>query len=72
MTARVYSVTTLHAAAEPFEAETPFQIAIVDVDGGARKTVRIEGPRVAIGDAVVKTGERDGAWVFRLSEPTDP
>jgi uncharacterized OB-fold protein len=68
MTATVYSVTTLHAAAELFEAELPFQIAIVEMEGGGRKTVRIEGPRVEIGDAVVKTGERDGAWVFRLDE----
>ena len=58
MTARVYSVTTLHAAAEPFEAELPFQIAIVERDDGARLTVRIEGARVKIGDLVEQRGER--------------
>ena len=58
MTAAVYSVTTLHAAAEPFEAELPFQVAIVEMADGRRRTVRIEGPRVAIGDAVVEVGER--------------
>jgi uncharacterized OB-fold protein len=54
----VYSVTTLYAAAEPFEAELPFQVAIVEMADGRRWTVRIEGPRVAIGDAVVEAGER--------------
>ena len=58
MTATVYSVTTLHAAAEPFEAELPFQVAIVEMADGRRRAVRIEGPRVVIGDAVVEVGER--------------
>ena len=66
MTATVYAVTTLHAAAEAFEKDLPFQIAIVDIAGGGRKTVRIEGPRVGIGDVVVKADERQGAWVFKL------
>ena len=57
MKATVYSVTTLHAAAEPFEAELPFQIAIVEFENGDRKTVRIEGPRVEIGDEVQRAGE---------------
>jgi len=55
--AKVYSVTTLHAAAEPFESELPFQIAIVEFEDGERKTVRIEGPRVEIGDEVECRGE---------------
>lgn len=50
MKAKVYSVTTLHG-------EQPFQIAIVEFENGARKTVRIEGPRVEIGDAVEPTAE---------------
>ncbi|MCB9385331.1 MAG: OB-fold domain-containing protein [Bryobacterales bacterium] len=54
MKATVYSVTTLHAAAEPFEKDLPFQIAIVEIAGQRRKTVRIEGPPVRIGDEVIE------------------
>ncbi|MEZ5365567.1 MAG: OB-fold domain-containing protein [Bryobacterales bacterium] len=65
MNAIVYSVTTLHAAAEPFEAELPFQIAIVEIEGKGRRTVRIEGPAVAIGDKVVEVTPRR----FRAAPP---
>ena len=50
MKAKVYTVTTLHG-------DSPFQIAIVEFEDGARKTVRIEGPPVKIGDAVEQTAE---------------
>lgn len=60
----VYTCTTLYAAAEPFEKDLPFQIAIVATDEGGRRTVRIEGERVAIGDRVRKTGERGGIAIF--------
>ncbi len=46
MKARVYTETTVHTAA------VPYQIAIVELEDGSRKTVRIEGDRVAIGDPV--------------------
>jgi hypothetical protein len=55
----VYAVTTLHG-------EQVLQIAVVDLEGGGRKTVRIEGPPVEIGDEVVGTRERDGVCFFRL------
>jgi len=42
----------LHAAAERFEKDLPFQIAIVDLEDGRRLTARITGPAVTIGDAV--------------------
>ena len=60
----VYTCTTLYAAAEPFEKDLPFQIAIVVTVDGARMTARIEGERVAIGDRVRKTGERGGSPIF--------
>lgn len=50
----VYSETTLHAAAERFAADVPFQIAVIALDGGGRLTARIVGSRVAIGDRVVE------------------
>ena len=60
----VYTCTTLYAAAEPFEKDLPFQIAIVVTNGGQRLTARIEGERVAIGDRVRKTREQGGVACF--------
>jgi len=64
---RVYSCTTLHAAAEAFEKDLPFQIAIIDLEEGARLTARISGPAVSIGDPVCLTGDRDGVYFFQAS-----
>lgn len=61
---KVYTCTTLHAAAEPFEKDLPFQIAIVELDEGPRLTVRIEGQRVAIADPVHLVCEQDGTRFF--------
>jgi uncharacterized OB-fold protein len=60
----VYSCTTLHAAAEPFQADLPFQIAIVALEEGPRLTARIEGERVKIGDPVKTVAEKNGVWFF--------
>ncbi len=60
----VYSHTTLHAAAEPFEKDLPFQIALIELDEGPRLTARIDGQAAAIGDAVRLTAQRDGVWFF--------
>ena len=61
---KVYTCTTLHAAAEPFEKDLPFQIAIVELEEGPRLTVRIEGRRVAIGDPVHQVREQNGTRFF--------
>ena len=61
---QVYSCTTLHAAAAAHEADLPFQIAIIELEEGARLTARITGPTVAIGDAVRHAGEREGVHFF--------
>ncbi len=68
MMGTVYAVTTLHAAAEPFEAALPFQIAIVELEGGGRKTVRIEGPAVVIGDEVEPSTASEHAWSLRAAD----
>ena len=60
----VYSHTTLHAAAEPFEKDLPFQIALIELDEGPRLTARIDGGAVAIGDAVSLRAQRDGICFF--------
>ncbi len=62
--ARVYSVTKLHASAEAFEKDLPFQTAIVEFPDGSRKTVRIQGPDVRIDDLVEALDERDAVWFF--------
>jgi uncharacterized OB-fold protein len=64
---RVYSCTTLYAAAEAHEKDLPFQIAIIELEEGARLTARITGPAVAIGDAVELAGESDGVYRFRAA-----
>jgi uncharacterized OB-fold protein len=61
---KVYTCTTLYAAAEPFEKDLPFQIAIIELDEGPRLTVRIEGPRVAIDDPVHLAREQEGTRFF--------
>lgn len=63
----VYSCTTLHAAATPFEKDLPFQIAIIELQEGPRLTARIEGQKVKIGDQVKQIAERNGVQVFSLS-----
>ena len=48
----VYTETIVHAPAEQFTADAPYQIAIVSLDSGGRITARIEGVPVSIGDKV--------------------
>jgi uncharacterized OB-fold protein len=64
-TGTVYTETVIHSAPEAFAAEAPYQTAIVSLDGGGRVTVRIEGPRVTIGDPVVESEPRDGVPFFQ-------
>ena len=64
---KVYSWTTLHAAAEPFEKDLPFQIALIDLEEGPRLTARIEGEAVAIDDPVRLVREVDGVRFFSKS-----
>jgi uncharacterized OB-fold protein len=68
----VYTCTTLYAAAEQFEKDLPFQIAIVVPDEGVRVTARIEGERVAIGDRVHKVRETAGAAIFARESSQSP
>jgi len=61
----VYTETVVHAAPEQFVAEAPYQLAIVSLVEGGRRTVRILGERVAIGNAVELAEERGGIAYFR-------
>jgi len=61
----IYTETVVHIAPEAFQKDAPYQVAIVELEDGARVTARVEGDRVQIGDRVVETGLRDGVCFFR-------
>lgn len=65
----VYTETVVFAPPEQYAADAPYQLAIVDVNGGERTTVRIltneAGDRVRIGDKVVYVEERNGVAYYR-------
>ena len=68
MTGVVYTETVVHSASEALASHSPYQLAIVTLDGGGRLTVRIEGVRVVIGDAVRVVRSQDGIFYFRREE----
>ncbi len=61
----VYTETLIHAAPEQFVKDAPYQLTIISLDRGGRLTARIDGDRVAIGDAVEFAEYRDGIPFFR-------
>jgi uncharacterized OB-fold protein len=66
-TGSIYTETAVHLAPERFAADVPYQVAIINLDGGGRLTARIEGERVAIGDNVAETRTEGGISYFRKS-----
>lgn len=64
-TGSVYTETVVHLAPERFAADAPYQVVIVELDGGSRLTARVDGERVAIGDRLVEVESRDGVPFFR-------
>lgn len=48
----VYTETLVHAPAEQFVQDAPYQLAIIELPNGRRVTGRIEGERASIGDSV--------------------
>jgi uncharacterized OB-fold protein len=67
----VYTETIVHAPPDQFAADAPYQLAIVDLDAGARVTVRVLGKaeqeRARIGDRVLFVEERNGVAYYRKS-----
>ena len=63
-TGTVYTDTVVHAAPEKFAADAPYQVIIVNLDGGGRVTARVAGERVRIDDRVVEVESRDGVPFF--------
>ena len=66
----VYTETIVHAPPEQFAADAPYQVAILDIEGGGRTTVRILGKepheRARIGDRVTFVEERNGVAYYGL------
>ena len=52
MDGTVYTETVIHSAPEAFVNDAPYQMAIVSLDGGGRRTGRVRGGRVKTGDRV--------------------
>jgi uncharacterized OB-fold protein len=69
----VYTETIVHSPPEQFAADAPYQVAIIDVEGGHRVTVRILGKepqeRARIGDRVTFVEERNGVAYYRRVIP---
>lgn len=60
----VYSETVVHSPPVQFAADAPYQLAIVTLASGGRRTVRILGERTQIGDAVRFVEDRDGVAYY--------
>ncbi len=72
-TGRVYSYTVAHRAFGEFEDQTPFIVALVDLDEGVRMLTRIVGTgpdSVAIGMPVQMTVEQIGDADLPCFRPT--
>jgi len=61
----VYTETLIYAAPEQFVADAPYQLAIIEMEGGKRLTARIAGDRVQICDKVESADSRDGIPFFK-------
>jgi uncharacterized OB-fold protein len=48
----VYTETVVYSPPEAYVNDVPYQLAIVELEGGRRLTGRIEGERAQIGDRV--------------------
>jgi len=72
----VYTETIVHSPPEQYAADAPYQLAIIDIDGGSRLTVRILGrephERAHIGDRVSFVEERNGVAYYRKSSVPSP
>jgi uncharacterized OB-fold protein len=60
----VYTETIVHAAPEQYAADAPYQLAIIELDGGGRVTAQIL-ERAQIGERVRFVEERKGVAYYR-------
>jgi uncharacterized OB-fold protein len=60
----IYTETIVHAAPEQYAADAPYQLAIIQLDGGGRITARVL-ERAQIGEQVTFVEERGGVAYYR-------
>ena len=65
ITGTVYTETVVFSPPEAFVNDVPYQLAIIEFEGGKRVTARIQGERAAIGDRVSLAETRDGVQYFQ-------
>jgi len=65
----IYTETIVHAPPEQYAADAPYQLAIVELNGGGRVTARVLGKtveeRARIGERVRFVEERAGVAYYR-------
>lgn len=63
----VYTETLVYSPTPQFANEVPYQLAIIELEGGRRVTSRILGDRASIGDPVEFVEFRNDVPYFRKS-----
>jgi len=68
----IYTETVIHSAPEAFLADAPYQLVIVSLEAGGRRTGRMRpaAARVKVGEKV-RLAETDAAGISWF-EPTSP
>ena len=61
----VYTETVVWSPPEQYVKDVPYQLAIVELEGGKRLTGRIDGDRAQIGDRVAFVEFRNDVPFFR-------
>jgi uncharacterized OB-fold protein len=61
----VYTETVVYSPPEAYVNDVPYQLAIVELEGGRRLTGRIQGERAHIGDRVSFVEFRNQVPFFR-------
>ena len=61
----IYTETLVYSPTPQFLNDVPYQLAIVELEGGRRLTGRVRGERAAIGDRVDFIEFQDGVPYFR-------
>ena len=63
----VYTETVVWSPPQEYVNDVPYQLAIIELDGGRRITGRIDGDRAQIGDRVSFSEFRNNVPFFRKS-----
>jgi len=64
----VYTETVVWSPPEAYVNDVPYQLAIIELEGGRRVTGRIDGERVQIGERVSFAEFRNDVPFFRKSQ----